>query len=430
MPRPTRVHVPGALCLVTCRAAEGTRLFDDAKDYEAYEALLQEYHARFGFKLYAYTLLPDELSLCLEPAADTTVSTIMHAISSRYTKYVIKRHGRTGHVFQERFRLTLIEKAPWLLRLTGYLHTLPRRSGVTTDVTGYRWSSCPSYLTAGESRPGLSLRGEVAEVLELLGREKPGWTYAIYLASVPESEWSQAQATCEQPVVGSPEFLAIVEQRRTSTRCQAPRKAGKVPDTDAGQGGAAPAARPSGRTLSFSISMGTAALALAAALLSTRNVDFLRQTLHMLAEEHSDTLLALGAFQSSRTSVDVASARTPDRLRGSLWQIQLKPVIGSNGSEMVSDRLRFDSEKLVSLQLKQAGFPASAFLEKRSGTGAGSWETVQIGPGGETVSWRGEWNGRAMHGIMTRQMPGQPAQTYRFVGTHLQPDGTMSRREI
>ena len=142
MPRPHRIHLEGALNYVTSRALEGFTLFKDDRDYQTYLELVTEYRQRFGFKLFAYVLLPDHLHLCVEATNGTTISAIMHALNSRYTKYYNKRYGHAGHVFEGRFRLTLIEKASSLLQVTGYLHTHPRRSGLGMDVSGYRWSSC------------------------------------------------------------------------------------------------------------------------------------------------------------------------------------------------------------------------------------------------------------------------------------------------
>src|SRR3989338_3921198 len=150
MPRPIRVHVEGALYYISCRAIEKTALFKDQADYEAYLQLLETYRSQFGFKLFAYALLPDQLHLCLELTNKATISTVMHAINSRYTKYYGKRYGHAGHLFQERFKATLMEKTPALLRLTGYLHTLPLRLGMVRELQAYRWSSSLHYLTAAE----------------------------------------------------------------------------------------------------------------------------------------------------------------------------------------------------------------------------------------------------------------------------------------
>ena len=424
MPRPTRVHVEGALCLVTCRAAEGTALFQRPQDYETYLQLLQEYRERYGFKLFAYTLLPDQVLLCVEPAAGTTVSTFMHALSSRYTKYLMKRHGRAGHVFQERFKLALLEKAPWLLRVTGYLHTHPRRSGLTRDFAEYRWCSCPSYLAAGASRPGLCLSGEVAEVLEALGRLRPGWTYALYLQSLSDAEWDALRLELERPAAGSPAFLALVEQTRKEAASIAKEVAAGTPEPSPAtplERGVRQSRRP---PLVATAWVAMVTLSLSAAWLSARSADFLRQTLRVLSEENSHTLLALASRGMADSPAQLTRFQTPQQLGGTLWEIQLKPTVASQGETPVADKLRFDGDRLVSSRLREAGFPASRYLMKPAQAGTGSWETVQIGPGGEMVSWQGEWRGSAMHGVMTRQQPGGEVETFRFLGMSAQqPDG-------
>ena len=112
MPRPTRMHRLGALYHVASQAMAGTQLFQDSADYEVYLDFLKEAKTRFGFRVYAFVLLPQELHLLVELTNDTTISTIMHALNSRYTKYAAKRHGISGHVFKARFSMTLLEKTP------------------------------------------------------------------------------------------------------------------------------------------------------------------------------------------------------------------------------------------------------------------------------------------------------------------------------
>lgn len=409
MPRPTRVYVEGALHLVTCHTAEaGSALFRNDQDYETYLELLGAYSRQFGFRIFAYVLLPEQVSLLMEPVNGTTVSTFMHALNSRYTKRFIKRHGHTSRLF-DRFKLTVLEKAPSLLRVTGYLHTLPRLSGVTHDVEGYRWSSTASYLAAGASRPGQCPEGEVAEVLSLLGEERPGWTYALYLQSIPNEEWERMSRELERPAVGSPEFLALVEQQR----CQTPAKAGKVSDTIRIEAPGATVAHTGRRSPIMTLSLAMAFVSVVAALLSARNVSFLKSTLRSVAEDSGQVLLALG----SRTPA-LASLHAPDRLEGTAWQVQLKPLAGAQTAAS-ADHLEFTGERMVSANLREVGFLPGHFRAAPSANGL-TWETVQIGPGGEIVSWRGESSGRMVHGMVTRQRPGGSVETFRFMGMNAQ----------
>ena len=399
MPRPLRIHVEGALYYVTSRALEPNALFRDRSDYETYLDLLKGYQEQFRFKLFAYVLLPDQLHLCLELTGPTTISAIMHALSSRYTKYVNKRYGHAGHLFQERFKSTLLEKGLWLLRLTGYLHTLPQRCGVTGEIGG-----------------------EVQEVLERLSQEHPNMTYEQYVASIPLSEWEALSGELHHSVVGSPAFVALAQSRAQ----QAAHRS-----IEPGQ----PAPQPSGpRRTPRPILTGSVAIALASlcvAVLYARNVSALRQTVQALAQER--TLVSISAEPSHNSEPSAAAAAPtatlanltrPSNLAGTTWHVQIKPMYAGGEAQIQSDELRFDGGKVVSSVLAAQGFAGSNYSLTVQPTGAIQWETMQTGPNNEVICWRGEWDGKSMRGVLTRQVPGQVASNFAFIGTEPQHHDT------
>ncbi len=213
MPRAPRIYVEGALYnYVTAASAVDVPLFCDQRDYQTYLGYLKEYQARFGFKLYAFLLLPCQLQLCLEPMSDTTISTIVHALNSRYSKYATKHLGRSGHLFQGRFQSTLLEKETMLLPVTGFLHRYPQALGACDDARLYQWSSLPAYLDGSRYDTVCSPHVEVAEVLQRLGEEEPGVDYATYLQSFSEEECRRLDVGLHQTAVGSEAFLALVRR--------------------------------------------------------------------------------------------------------------------------------------------------------------------------------------------------------------------------
>ena len=413
MPRPLRVHLTeGALQYVTSRAVEGTPLFRSERDYETYLKLLKQYQAQYGFKLFAFVLLPDHLHLCLELTNGTTLSTIMHAINSRYTKYVAKRYGHSGHLFQERFRLTIVEKAPYLLHLIGYLHTHPVRSHLAADVTAYQWSSLQQYLSAelAGSETGISLVAEACEVLTRLSQEHPGMDYERYLRSVTAETWEQLREQLQNSVVGSQTFLAHVEeQRRRAQREELDEVQPSIhPSTPVTMD-------TSRRPIGLSASLAVAALALITAAFSTRAVMSSERTVRALGQENQRVFAALLSGIRQSTGVHLASFMRPQYLVGTSWNVHLQPVMAGNGEEAATDQLRFTRDRVLSTRLADAGFAASPFRVTQQDHHA-VWETVQAGPNGETASWRGTWNGTTMEGVMTRQRPDRTSETFRFVG--------------
>ena len=404
MPRPLRIHIDGALHYVTARAIAPLVLFQDEKDYAAYLELLEEYRRKFGFKLYAYVLFPDHLNLCLEPMNGTTISSIMHALSSRYTKYFNRRHRHAGHLFQERFKSTLLEKAPSLLRLTAFLHLYPLRMGAVTDLTQYRWTSYAAYQTAGPQE-------DAAEVFEELARTYPGLTYRQYVMSMTESEWQAMRVELQQRVIGSPSFTALVEERMKASAAK------PEPDMDAPESVAE--SRPRIVRLErqpAAILTGTFALAfvsLCAVVLYAKNLESLRQTVRTLVSER----MAIAAFSGDRSpgpAARLASYLRPATLNGARLKVELRATSGVGQSQQ--DQLEFQRGQLVSQALKAQGFSSSRYAMTKQQDGTVRWEAIQASPSGETAHWRGEWDGQAVRGVVTRQKVGGPAIEFNFVG--------------
>jgi REP element-mobilizing transposase RayT len=423
---------------VTSRALEGTALFKDARDYETYLALLKAYQERFGFKLFAFVLLPDHLHLCLELPNGITISAIMHALNSRYTKYVTKRYGRIGHLLQDRFKLTVIEKAPSLLRVTGYLHTHPLLSRVADGLGGYRWSSYATYLAA----QGTGIRyqmvsdtgptsGEVAEVLEALSHEHPGLTYEQYLLSMTEPEWKALRTELQERVVGSETFVAEVERRLKVLPSLAAEPTRPVVPRGTGDPGPMPQPRPTRPgpserparagllrrpRLAVTMSVAMASISLLAAVLYARNVAFLRETVGVLATEIQSVSFAMKIAGSGASAVRLATLNRPQDLRGTSWDVRMRPMYASEHGLTQADQLRFDERKVASATLSAEGFAASPYTVRLEGDGVIVWETVQVGPNGQAIFWRGQRHSDVMTGRVSRQGAAGAQEEFSFIG--------------
>ncbi len=445
MPRPPRVHIEGALYYVTSRAIDGGVLFKDAEDYEAFLHLLCGYRAQYGFKLFGFVLLPDHVHLCLELKGPKTISSIMHALNSRYTKYFTKRHNHSGHVFLERFKSTILEKAPSLLRVTGYLHTHPLRSGLVNDLREYPWSSYGSYLAAPacggstasqpsaegsrqvtdrESAAAFDLSTELLEIADALAREAPGKTYAEFVQSIAPAEWEPLHVQLRQRVIGSPEFIALVEERSKIRRIAAPLEPvvpsiERKPHDQADPSPRPQAPRPRRAiSLALSTSVAVAAISLCAAALYAKNLSTIRQTLRVLAQERLALFnTAIAGIHRDGVGARLTNFTRPFHLNGTSWEIEVQSVMTLPQTAGAKDTLKFKDGAVTSQELSAKGFGASKYTWKMRDDGTGVWETVQVSKDGAMVQWHGEWDGQVMHGIMSYEAPGKEIVTSSFVGT-------------
>jgi len=169
MGRKPRIHIEGGLYFVTTRGDYGEALFKDDIDRAQYLELLSRYKGQYGFKLFAYVLMPTFVHLIIEISPGATISEIMHVLNSTYTKYFNGRYNRKGHLFQGRFKSVLVEKAEYLAVLTRYTHLVPVQIYLVGKPEEYKWSSCTFYL--GLDKDIVGMEGDVKELLANLSQD-------------------------------------------------------------------------------------------------------------------------------------------------------------------------------------------------------------------------------------------------------------------
>jgi DNA-directed RNA polymerase specialized sigma24 family protein len=70
----------------------------------------------------------------------------MQYLNTSYSVYSNKRHERVGHFLQGRYKAFLIEKDPYLLAVSRYLHLNPVRANLAAKPEDYAWSSYQDYI--------------------------------------------------------------------------------------------------------------------------------------------------------------------------------------------------------------------------------------------------------------------------------------------
>lgn len=111
MPRAPRLDYPGALHHVIARGIERRAVFlsdCDRKDFlERLGALVLETKAG----LYAWALLSNHAHALIR-TGELPLSQLMHRLLTGYVRSFNPRHRRCGHLFQNRFKNTLVEEEP------------------------------------------------------------------------------------------------------------------------------------------------------------------------------------------------------------------------------------------------------------------------------------------------------------------------------
>jgi REP element-mobilizing transposase RayT/ribosomal protein S13 len=145
MARPLRIEYPGAVYHVICRGNNRQAIFRDDQDRKRYLEKLSLYCQEKKVDLMAYCLLSNHVHVLLE-TPEGNLSKMMQALQTSYTLHFNRRHGRTGHVFEQRYKAMLVDKDNYLLQVSRYIHLNPVEAKLAERPQDYRWSSYGSYL--------------------------------------------------------------------------------------------------------------------------------------------------------------------------------------------------------------------------------------------------------------------------------------------
>jgi REP element-mobilizing transposase RayT len=146
MARPLRIEYPGAVYHVTSRGNARGRIFENDTDRADFLELLGAVVKKFRWACHGFCLMGNHYHLLIEtPEAD--LGRGMRQLNGVYTQAFNRRHRRTGHLLQGRYKAILVEKESYLLELCRYIVLNPVAAGVVPTPENWRWSSYRS--TAG-----------------------------------------------------------------------------------------------------------------------------------------------------------------------------------------------------------------------------------------------------------------------------------------
>jgi REP element-mobilizing transposase RayT len=205
MARPLRLDVPGALHHVTSRGNERRRIFRSNRDREAFLQFLAEAVKRFGWRVTAWVLMTNHFHLVIE-TPEANLSRGMQWLNGTYADWFNRRHDRSGHLFQGRFKSFIIETETYSAEVLRYVVLNPVRAKIVARPEEYRWSSYRATAGLEPAPPWLDLTAvyghfhsdrAVAQamytehVLARVGSSETLWDQAINGIYLGGEEWAK-----------------------------------------------------------------------------------------------------------------------------------------------------------------------------------------------------------------------------------------------
>lgn len=161
MARQARIEYENALHHVRSRGNSGLDIFYDDQDRLHFLALLAEAVRHYGWLVTAWVLMTNHVHLVIQtPIAN--LSDGMKWLLGSYVTWFNARHGRTGHLFGDRFHSDLVEKQSYLTELVRYVVLNPVRAKMVERPEDFRWSNfratagmdqAPAWLSVASLAP-------------------------------------------------------------------------------------------------------------------------------------------------------------------------------------------------------------------------------------------------------------------------------------
>ncbi|WP_263297448.1 transposase [Xanthomonas citri] len=123
-----------------------------------YLHLIHEALHATGCQLHAYVLMDNHVHLLVTPPDAGRIGQLMQRLGRNYVALFNGRHGRTGTLWEGRYKACLVDSADYVLRCYRYIELNPVGARLTDNPAAYRWSSC-------QPRPTQALRPDTTSLL-------------------------------------------------------------------------------------------------------------------------------------------------------------------------------------------------------------------------------------------------------------------------
>lgn len=152
MARLPRLTVPGYPHHLIQRGNNRQGIFDAEADYGMLLGMIDENARKFEVEIHSYVLMTNHFHLLVTPAASTSLPSLMQAVGRGYCRYFNQKQGRSGTLWEGRYRSTLIQADRHLLACMAYIDLNPVRAGIVAAAADYPWSSHRHYIGSREDR--------------------------------------------------------------------------------------------------------------------------------------------------------------------------------------------------------------------------------------------------------------------------------------
>ncbi|MGL4767218.1 MAG: transposase [Formosimonas sp.] len=127
MARLPRLYLPNTAQLVMVRGINSAPVFLSDVDYQQWHNILRSIVPNYAVAIHAYALLEDSLYLLVSADEPAALGKLMQDLGRRYVRYFNQLHGRTGTLWEGRYRTAYLQDA-YILSAYLWLDSMSQQS--------------------------------------------------------------------------------------------------------------------------------------------------------------------------------------------------------------------------------------------------------------------------------------------------------------
>jgi len=158
-----KVNVPESYYHVYARGSNKTQIFLEESDYLYFLTLFHRYLTKEKIdiqtvehyqklndvvEVLAYCLMPNHFHLLLFQIDEGGMSKLMHGVMTSYSRYFNSKYGRSGPLFESRYKASRISSDEYLMHISRYIHRNPDEwiDYPHSSIRAYLYNDIPSWM--------------------------------------------------------------------------------------------------------------------------------------------------------------------------------------------------------------------------------------------------------------------------------------------
>jgi putative transposase len=141
MPRKPRFFLPNVPVHIMIRGNSRQVVFAEDEDYFAYRGWLREASELYDCNIHAYVMMTNHVHILVSAEETTNISRLSQAVGRKYVPYFNHKYGKSGTLWEGRFKASSVESEYYLLACYRYIELNPVRAGMVERCDEYAWSS-------------------------------------------------------------------------------------------------------------------------------------------------------------------------------------------------------------------------------------------------------------------------------------------------